>query len=66
MFRTAQARSDGLDALRGIAIALVLGYHHVHVDIGWAGPDLFCALSGFLLGGILIDQRHAPGYWRAF
>jgi peptidoglycan/LPS O-acetylase OafA/YrhL len=67
-------RSDSLDAVRGTAIALVVGYHYwprlEHAsDIG---VDLFFVLSGYLIGGILLDNRQSPGslstfyYRRAF
>lgn len=70
-----------LDGIRGVAIALVLLCHAVFemkpashnlsrlVSVGglsWSGVDLFFVLSGFLIGGILLDWRDSPNYCRTF
>jgi peptidoglycan/LPS O-acetylase OafA/YrhL len=70
-----------LDGLRGIAILMVLAYHYLAfvpakrsllyylmlpLNIGWSGVDLFFVLSGFLIGGILIDHRASPRYFSSF
>lgn len=70
------SRLPELDGLRAIAILLVLLSHHLYtipndsirhiVEMGWVGVDLFFVLSGFLIGGILLDQRTATNYYRVF
>lgn len=49
-----------LDALRGIAILLVLGLHYGPVGFGWIGVQIFFVLSGFLITGILLREREKP------
>lgn len=74
------SRVPALDGVRGLAIALVMPFHFVSqyaptqrlsvlgetFRIGWSGVDLFFVLSGFLITGILLDQRGAPRYYAAF
>jgi peptidoglycan/LPS O-acetylase OafA/YrhL len=74
-------RIPALDGLRGVAILLVLVRHSVvgfptHSPIlrgvlasgrlAWSGVDLFFVLSGFLIGGILLDARESPRYFKTF
>jgi peptidoglycan/LPS O-acetylase OafA/YrhL len=71
-----------LDGLRGIAILMVIVCHYVFApDLAQAEPssprvfafqlfssgvDLFFVLSGFLIGGILLDHRNSPSYFTTF
>ena len=73
-------RIPQLDGLRGIAIGSVLVYHYLIVisriprlagvvragSLAWSGVDLFFVLSGFLIGGILIDAKGSPSFFRTF
>jgi peptidoglycan/LPS O-acetylase OafA/YrhL len=71
----AAPRNFGLDAVRAVAITMVLVAHNAFFIGGWigdpcpirvslAGPfgvELFFGLSGFLIGGLLLDiARTAP------
>lgn len=64
-----------LDALRGIAVLLVMvhnldHYPSLHLsplsNNGWMGVDLFFVLSGFLITGILLDAKEQDSYFRNF
>lgn len=60
-------RSSALDALRGLAITLVVAQHYWGLACGWMGVNLFFVLSGYLIGGILLDNRDAASnYFRTF
>lgn len=76
-----ERRSD-LDGLRGIAILLTVILHYVArwgyfdsirpeilrdlLDSFWSGVDIFFVLSGFLIGGIVLDNGSAPNFFRVF
>jgi len=72
-------RHPELDGLRGLAILLVLIWHYSRflnpetsnqlitlTNITWSGVDLFFVLSGFLIGGILLDHRRSENLFRVF
>lgn len=74
-------RIPALDGLRGIAILLVLMRHGIFglesssplvnrlLTVGqltWSGVDLFFVLSGFLIGGILLDAQASSRYYTTF
>jgi peptidoglycan/LPS O-acetylase OafA/YrhL len=80
--RPNHGRIPELDGLRGAAIFLVLVFHYTEqqgsvaspvvtfvqrmVLMGWSGVDLFFVLSGFLIGGILLEVRSSPSYFKTF
>ena len=70
-----QNKIPQLDAIRGIAILIVLVHNLRGLDFppfslitnyGWMGVDLFFVLSGFLITGILLDTKPAQHYFRNF
>jgi peptidoglycan/LPS O-acetylase OafA/YrhL len=79
--RAEAERIPELDGIRGIAIGMVLighcfavvsrpgsalAYALVPLRLDWTGVDLFFVLSGFLIGGILLDARESLNYFRVF
>jgi peptidoglycan/LPS O-acetylase OafA/YrhL len=63
-------RLPALDALRGIAILIVLVHHYVPEQfkppLFWSGVDLFFVLSGFLITDILLKNVNAENYYLTF
>jgi peptidoglycan/LPS O-acetylase OafA/YrhL len=66
-----------LDGLRGLAVAFVVVFHYfaefvsqptlsAFIQNGQSGVDLFFVLSGFLVGGILLNQRQSKNYFKTF
>ena len=66
------SRIHGLDTLRALAIMLVFANHYMGFvsfeptfgwfsEIGWAGVDLFFALSGYLIGNQVFAAQRGPG-----
>lgn len=68
-----------LDGIRGIAILFVLIWHYLvcilfwkvgillaFTNLTWSGVDLFFLLSGFLIVGILLDNKKSKNYFKIF
>ena len=59
------SHTPALDGLRGVALLLVLTYHFTGASGplpgGWAGVDVFFALSGFLITALLLDEHRVHG-----
>jgi peptidoglycan/LPS O-acetylase OafA/YrhL len=50
-------RIEQLDGIRTVAILAVFLHHTLRVKLLWMGVDLFFILSGFLISGILINNK---------
>jgi peptidoglycan/LPS O-acetylase OafA/YrhL len=75
-------RRPDLDGLRGIAVLLIIFLHYVTTSgnypyLGprpvalflhsfWSGVDIFFVLSGFLIGGIILDKGTTDNFFRVF
>jgi peptidoglycan/LPS O-acetylase OafA/YrhL len=71
-----------LDGLRGVAIAFILIEHFASgagfyplpgsavlarfLHSLWSGVDIFFVLSGFLIGGIILDNGHCSNFYKVF
>jgi len=55
--RAPPARIQNLDALRAIAVLLVMVFHFRLLAVGWIGVWIFFVISGFLISRILLDYR---------
>lgn len=76
------SRIPELDGFRAIAVLMVMAEHmydgwrlppirmphaaHFLLTHGWLGVDLFFILSGFLITGILLDEREHSDYFKSF
>jgi peptidoglycan/LPS O-acetylase OafA/YrhL len=65
-----QQRIPQLDAIRGVAILIVMVHNSGKLPRlfanGWMGVDLFFVLSGFLITGILVDTKPSKDYFKTF
>lgn len=74
------SRNPALDRVRGLAIGLVLFTHVFPIEgtslfqrliivvapAGWIGVQMFFVLSGYLLTGILVDEKGIPRFVSKF
>ncbi|RZT58388.1 peptidoglycan/LPS O-acetylase OafA/YrhL [Microcella alkaliphila] len=58
-----RGRLPGLDALRALAVILVLGYHLFPglIPGGFIGVDVFFVVSGYLITALLLHERRRTG-----
>ncbi len=60
----------GLDGLRALSVLAVVAFHSGLIDGGWVGVDVFFAISGFLITGLIVAERERTGtvdltaFWR--
>ena len=79
---SAGPRIAALDGVRGTAVMMVVVWHYFYLALpepattlggvgrsaalAWSGVDLFFVLSGFLIGGILLDHADSARYFQTF
>jgi peptidoglycan/LPS O-acetylase OafA/YrhL len=63
---TQSERRRDLDGLRGVAITLVRVFHYIASAGFYAHLGADPVLSGFLIGGIILDHGHADNFFRVF
>ena len=51
----------GLDGLRALSVLVVVAFHTGLIEGGWIGVDVFFAISGFLITGLLVAERERTG-----
>lgn len=51
----------GLDGLRALSVLVVVAFHSGLIDGGWVGVDVFFAISGFLITGLLVAEHERTG-----
>src|SRR5437764_500332 len=58
-----QRYMPALDGLRAFAVTAVIAYHLniTHAGGGYLGADVFFVLPGFLITGLLVDERARTG-----
>lgn len=52
-----QTYIKGLDGLRGFSVLIVIFFHASLCSSGWIGVQIFFVLSGYLIGGILLNLK---------
>jgi peptidoglycan/LPS O-acetylase OafA/YrhL len=54
-------RWPGLDGLRALAVAAVVGFHFGVLPPGWVGVDIFFVISGYLITTLLLEESQRLG-----
>lgn len=51
----------GLDGLRALSVLFVVAFHTGLIEGGWIGVDVFFAISGFLITGLMVAEHDRTG-----